>query len=51
MQYGVPARETRQHAFEIRETRSWFKVNAMLLAISVFGGDIKEILTAPENLF
>ena len=51
MQYGVPARETRQHACEIRETRSWFKVNLMLLAIGVFDGNIKKILTAPENLF
>ena len=41
----------RQLAFEIRERRSGFKVKVVSLVISVFGGDLKEMLEELENMF
>ena len=41
----------RHLAFEIRERRSGFKVKVVPLVISVFGGDLKEMLKELENMF
>ena len=41
----------RQLAFETRERRSGFKVKVVPLVISVFGGDLKEMLKELENMF
>ena len=41
----------RQLSFEKRERRTGFKVEVVLLVISIFGEDLKEMLKELENMF